>query len=237
MLPRAGGEVMGHSFQVESHYSARQMNHPGCRHVDPGGRGVSPRQGRHEPPQNARSAADVCEGWQVMVHSPLDDAETFDVVDTADGRSFMAELSSAGGGLFNPHRGRQGERKPLLDTGGLPLPVLTRGLVSAAGLGVVVNGRFWEQFVLPTAALAAHPAPFEVRIEDNQPGRASTLLEHRDGPLPLAPYVAFVPSHRRIDTDLLREVPTPAAPAPPTAPEKPAPPDKAAPPALPPIGQ
>ena len=175
MLPRAGGEVMGHSFQVESHYSARQMNHPGCRHVD-----------------NGRSAADVCEGWQVMVHSPLDDAETFDVVEVAGGQSFLADVGAAGGGLFNPHRGRQGERKPLLDTGGLPLPVLTRGLVSAAGLGVVVNGRFWEQFVLPTAALAAHPAPFEVRIEDNQPGRASTSSSTGTAPCPWRPTSVYV---------------------------------------------
>jgi len=109
---------------------------------------------RREPLQNGKSAGDVCEGWQVMVHSPLDDAETFDIVDTADGQSFLAAVGAAGGGLVNPHRGRQGERKPLLDAGGLPLPVLTRGLVSAAGLGVVVNGRFWEQLVLPTAALA-----------------------------------------------------------------------------------
>ena len=84
---------------------------------------------------------------------------------------------------------------------------------------MVVNGRFWEQLVFPTAALAAHPGPFEVRIEDNGAGRASTLLPHRDGPVPLAPYVAFIPSHRRLDTGLLREVPVPAAPPPPTAPE------------------
>ncbi|MDQ1490795.1 MAG: hypothetical protein QOJ23_3309, partial [Actinomycetota bacterium] len=202
MLPRHGSDVMGHSFQVDSHYSARQMNHPACRHID-----------------NLRSAADVCEGWQVMVHSPLDDAETFDIVDTADGQSFLAAVAASGGGLFNPHRGRQGERKPLIEAGGLPLPALTRGLVSAAGLGVVVNGRFWEQLVLPTPALAAHPGAFEVRIQDNQPGRASALLGHRDGPVALAPYIPFVPSHRRVDTDLLREVPVPpAAPAPPQAP-------------------
>src|SRR5581483_7880304 len=158
MLPRHGTDVMGHSFQVDSHYSARQMNHPGCRHID-----------------NGSSAADVCEGWQVMVHSPLDDAETFDVVDVADGQSFMTALADAGGGYVNPHRGTQGERKPLLDTGGLPLPILT-GAVVAPKLGVVVNGRFWEQLVLPAAALAAHPGPVEIRIEDNAPGRNSTRL-------------------------------------------------------------
>ena len=189
MMPRGAGEVMGHSFQVDPHYSTRQMNHPACRE-----------QG--------------CENWQVMVHSPLDDAETFDVVEVEGGRSFMADLVAAGGGLFNPHRGRQGERAPLVDAGGLPLPVLARSLVSDK-LGVVVNGRFWEQLVFPTAVLAAHPGPVEIRVEDNAIGRDSKLLPHRDGPVPLAPYVGFNAWHRRLDTSLLREVPLPAAPAPP----------------------
>jgi hypothetical protein len=212
-MPRGQAEVMGHSFPVDSHYSARQMNHPGCRRIDPGGRGVSPRQGRREPHQNATSAADVCEGWQVMVHSPLDDAETFDIVDMADGKSFLAAVAAAGGELVNPHRATQGRREPLLEAGGLPLPVLIRSLVSDK-LGVVVNGRFWEQLVIPSAALAAHPGPFEVRIEDNAKGRASVLLPHRDGSVTLAPYIAFNPSHRRLDTSLLREIPLPSAPAP-----------------------
>lgn len=198
MLPRSGGEVHGHSFRVEPNYSARQMNHPDCRPVD-----------------NGAVAADVCENWQVLVHSPLDDAETLDVVETDSGRGFLADLAGAGGGFFNPHRGRQGERAPLVEAGGLPLPVLTRAVVSPK-LGVVVNGRFWEQLVFPTAALAAHPGPFDVRIEDNVAGRASTLLPHRDGPVGLAPYVAFIPHHRRLDSGLLREVPLPTAPAPPS---------------------
>jgi hypothetical protein len=204
MMPRTSptgghGEVMGHQFQVDSNYSARQMNHPDCRHIDSG-----------------TAAADVCEGWQVMVHSPLDDAETFDVVDLADGKSFLAAVAAAGGELVNPHRATQGKREPLLAAGGLPLPVLIRSLVSDK-LGVVVNGRFWEQLVIPSAALAAHPGPFEVRIEDNAKGRESTLLPHRDGSVTLAPYIAFNASHRRADTSLLREVPVtpPDAPAPP----------------------
>ena len=196
MMPRGAGEVMGHSFQVDSHYSARQMNHAGCRRIDSG-----------------TTAADICEGWQVMVHSPLDDAETFDVVDLADGKSFLAAVAAAGGELVNPHRGTQGKREPLLAAGGLPLPVLIRSLVSDK-LGVVVNGRFWEQLVIPSASLAAHPGPFEVRIEDNGKGRDSTLFPHRDGAVTLAPYIAFNPSHRRFDTSLLREVPVPSAPAP-----------------------
>jgi hypothetical protein len=198
MLARSGGEVHGHSFRVEPNYSARQMNHPECRRVEAGG-----------------SSADVCENWQVLVHSPLDDAETFDVVEADSGRSFLADLAGAGGGLFDPHRGRQGEREPVVEAGGLPLPVLTRALVSPK-LGVVVNGRFWEQLLFPTAVLAAHPAPFDVRIEDNGAGRASTLLPHRDGPVPLAPYLGFVPHHRRLDSGLLPEVPRPAVPAPPS---------------------
>src|SRR5581483_2683904 len=111
-------------------------------------------------------------------------------------------------------RATQGERKPLLDKGGLPLPILTRSLPSPK-LGVVVNGRFWEQLVFPTKVLAAVPGPFEVRIEDNAPGRDSTLLPHHDGPVVLAPYITFNPWHRRLDTALLKELPLPAAPAPP----------------------
>src|SRR5581483_997449 len=78
-------------------------------------------------------------------------------------------------------RATQGERKPLLDKGGLPLPILTRSLPSPK-LGVVVNGRFWEQLVFPTKVLAAVPGPFEVRIEDNAPGRDSTLRPRPAGP-------------------------------------------------------
>jgi hypothetical protein len=189
MLPRNGVEVHGHSFEVQSNYSARQMNHAGCRRID-----------------NGTAAGDVCEGWQVMVHSPLDDAETFDVVDRADGRSVLGAVAGAGGGFVNPHRGSQGERQPIIDTGGLPLPVLTRALVSPK-LGVVVNGRFWEQLVVPSAMLASHPGAFEVRIEDNGGGRDSTLLPHRDGAVALAPYINFAPHHRRLDTSLLREIP------------------------------
>src|SRR5581483_4358840 len=145
-----------------------------------------------------------------------------------DGQSFMTALADAGGGYVNPHRGTQGERKPLLDTGGLPLPILT-GAVVAPKLGVVVNGRFWEQLVLPAAALAAHPGPVEIRIEDNAPGRNSTRLGHRDGAVGLAPYIGFNAWHRRLDTGLLREVPLPAAP--------PAPAPKSAPALLQPVSR
>ncbi|HET9769590.1 MAG TPA: hypothetical protein VFS16_01785, partial [Acidimicrobiia bacterium] len=200
MLPRDGGEVHGHVFRVEPNYSARQMNHPDCRPVD-----------------NGSVAADVCENWQVLVHSPLDDAETFDVVEADGGNSFLADLVAAGGALANPHRGRQGEREPLLEAGGLPMPVLARGLVSPK-LGVVVNGRFWEQLLFPTAVLAAHPGPVDIRVADNGVGRDSRLLPHRNGPVALAPYVPFVAQHRRLDPGLLREVPLPPAPAPPAPP-------------------
>jgi hypothetical protein len=66
--------------------------------------------------------------------------------------------------------------------------------------------------MLPAKVLAAHPGPFEFRIEDNVRGRESTLLPHQDGPVGLAPYVSFSPWHRRLDTGVLREVPLPAAP-------------------------
>jgi hypothetical protein len=131
------------------------------------------------------------------VHSPIDDAETFDLVDENGQRSFLAEAAASGAGLQNPHRGVHGDRAAL-EVNGLTLPL---------GRGVVTNGRFWEQLVIPAAVLAAHPGPVEVRLEDNRPGGRSPLFKHADGPVGLAPYVAFVSWHRRLDTSLLAEIP------------------------------
>jgi hypothetical protein len=185
-MPRAGAPapVHGHSFSFDSNYSATQMNHPGCRPVD-----------------NGELAADVCENWQVLVHSPLDDADTFDVADLeGGGAGFLSEIGAAGGGLFNPHRGVHGERRPLA-VGGVAAPL------TLIGKGVVTNGRFWEQLVVPQGALAAHPGAVEVRLEDNRLGKESALLRHTDGAVPLAPYVAFQPWHRRLDASLTGELP------------------------------
>ncbi|MGH9041939.1 MAG: hypothetical protein ACRDZ3_17095, partial [Acidimicrobiia bacterium] len=178
-LPRDGRMAMGHNFFFNSGYRPTQMDHPACRRLT-----------------DAELSAEVCENWQVFVHSPLDDAETFELVDTASGRGFIAEVGTAGGGLFNPHRGVHGDREAFAVAGvGLPL-----------GRGVITNGRFWEQLVVPAAALAAHPGDVEVRIEDNMVGGQSALLDHADGPVPLAPYVPFTAWHRHIEAGLLDDL-------------------------------
>jgi hypothetical protein len=46
----------------------------------------------------------------------------------------------------------------------------------------------------------------EVRIEDNQPGGRSALLDHADGPVPLAPYVPFTAWHRHVEAGLLDDL-------------------------------
>jgi hypothetical protein len=178
-LPRDGRMVMGHNFFFNSGYSPEQMDHPTCRRR-----------------ANGPLSAEVCENWQMFVHSPLDDAETFELVDAASGQGFMADVRTGGGGLFNPHRGVHGDREEFAVAGvGLPI-----------GRGVITNGRFWEQLVVPAATLAAHPGDVEVRIEDNQVGGKSALLDHADGPVPLAPYVNFTAWHRHIEASLLDDL-------------------------------
>lgn len=181
MAPGVGGAplVHGHAFAFDSNYRAVQMDHPACRRVADG-----------------EVAADVCENWQVLVHSPVDDAETFELVDRDSGQGFLVGVRTAGGGFHHPHRGVHGKREDF-EVGGVTLPL---------GRGVVTNGRFWEQLVVPTQALAAHPGGVEVRLEDNLPGGRSTLLGHADGPVPLAPYVAFAPWHRRVGPGLLDDL-------------------------------
>jgi hypothetical protein len=178
-LPRDGRMVMGHNFNFNSHYRPEQMDHPACRRLADG-----------------KLAAEVCENWQVFVHSPFDDAETFELVDTGSARGFIGEVRTGGGGLFNPHRGVNGNREEFAVAGvGLPI-----------GRGVITNGRFWEQLVVPAATLAAHPGEVEVRIEDNQPGGRSALLDHADGPVPLRPYVPFTARHRHVEAGLLDDL-------------------------------
>src|SRR2546430_867056 len=147
-MPRGNEMVMGHSYRFDSNYSARQMDHPACRHID-----------------NGEQAADVCENWQVLVQSPLDDAETFALHDMAAKVDLLPEVAQAGGVYVNPHRGVAGSRETLVKAlpgvGGLQL-----------GTGVVTNGRFWEQLVIPTKVLAAHPGEVEVHVQDNNIGRA-----------------------------------------------------------------
>lgn len=163
-FPDAGKQ--GHIFSVNSNYSTRQMNHPECRAID-----------------NGSVKADVCEDWAVIVHSPGDDAATFDVVEV--GGSAMDDIRAAGGGFFDPHRGTRIFHHLFAFGGNSVLPLeLPRNEMR-------VNGQFWEQLAVPQEALAKHPGELEFRIVDNEAGRQSTLLPHADGPVPVAPFVPF----------------------------------------------
>jgi len=161
------GVVHGHAFSIDSNYSTTQLR-PGtpCRGT-------------------------VCEDWEVMVHSPGDDAATFDVVDAASGVSVLGSIAPAGGGLFDPRRGVH----DFTHTLAFAAPTLAGVEVSATIPNAFrTNGRFWEQLALPGQLLAAHPGVLEMRIEDNRSGRLSTLLPHAGGPVPVAPYIPFTSS-------------------------------------------
>lgn len=164
------GHGMGHSFSFDPNYSARQMSAPGCRPIS--SRGVG---------------AEVCEEWQVLVHSPGDDAATVDV-HSAHGH-FGHELRSEG--LFaDPRRGVADFSSTLafvLAEPGVPAELAVR-LPSEFR----TNGRFWEQLVLGREILARHAGPMTVMIVDNTRGRSSALAPHVRGGAPVAPYVPFV---------------------------------------------
>lgn len=195
----ADAQKQGHIFSVSSNYSTRQMNHPECRAID-----------------NGTVKADVCEDWEVIVHSPGDDAATFDVVD-AQG-SAIDDIRSAGGGFFDPHRGTRIFHHLLAFGGNSVLPLeLPRNEMR-------VNGQFWEQLAVPEGALAKHPGELQFRIVDNEVGRQSTLLPHADGSVPVAPFVPFGGQNAFLKVDPVSTPNPPSAPAPPSAPSVPSPP-------------
>jgi hypothetical protein len=177
--PEVWGPVQGHSFAFDSNYSARQMSDPACRAVS-----------------NSRHKANVCEAWTVMVHSPGDDAATYNLVDVASGEALWPVLKMLGAEYYDPRRGTRDftfrlvhSVWSLLDLERVFGPFKT-------------NGRFWEQLNLPESFLRHHPDRIEVRIEDNVVGRASTLAEHYPGPVQVAPYVPFISSAQVLDLDL-----------------------------------
>jgi hypothetical protein len=161
----------GHSFTVRSNYSSRQIA-DGCRLVD-----------------NGKQHANVCEDWTVLVHSPLDNASTFDVRDGGTSASVLPALQVGGSAYFNPHRGISDFSQVLAFTAPT-IAALQAGL--NAPMDFAVNGRFWEQLALPRATLAAYPGDLEVRIQDLAPGRQQANLPHYDGAVPVAPYVPFI---------------------------------------------
>lgn len=145
------------------------MSEPGCRTIDSGAR-----------------KAEVCEDWQLALHSPGDDAETFDVIEPGSAEtSLIGKIGARGGGLFDPRRGSRAFHH-----------VLAFNAASVLGLELpenrfATNGEFWEQLSVPGSFLREHQGTLEFRVRDNEPGRQSTLLPHTDGPVPVAPYVPF----------------------------------------------
>ncbi|HEV7677915.1 MAG TPA: S8 family serine peptidase [Candidatus Dormibacteraeota bacterium] len=163
----------GHSFAISSNYAARQMG-DGCRTID-----------------NGKQHANVCEDWTVLVHSPLDNAATFDTVDDASGNSILPTLQAAGATYFNPHRGTA-DFSQVLAFNAPSVAALQAGL--SAPLDFTTNGRFWEQLALPRGALSLYPGALTVRIQDLASGRNAGNLAHVDGAVPVAPYVPFIVS-------------------------------------------
>jgi hypothetical protein len=168
--------VAGHSFVVNPNYSPRQMSHAGCRLVDQGGQ-----------------RANVCEDWAVMVHSPGDDAATFNVMDARSHASVRPQVVTGRGGFFDPHRGVHDFTEVLaFDAPSLPVLEASLHLTNAFR----TNGRFWEQLVLSKRFLAGHNGPVQFRIVDNVRGRGSMVLgvPHSQGGVPVAPYVPYAPT-------------------------------------------
>lgn len=164
------GHGMGHAFSFEPNYSERQMSAPGCRDVSAGG-----------------IRSEVCEEWQVLVHSPGDDAAT---VDVHGGRGVFGVQLRRLGLYADPRRGVSdfsSELAFVLDEPGVPVELALR-LPSRFR----TNGRFWEQLVLGREALSRHPGRITVLIVDNLRGRSSGLAPRVRGGVPVAPYVPFV---------------------------------------------
>lgn len=166
MTPRG----QGHAFEVKPNYSQRQMSAPGCRTIDSGG-----------------VRAGVCEDWQVMVHSPGDDAETVDVV-TSSG-SIAPDLRSNGSRFADPRRGTADFSQTLAFTAPAAGGLVT--LDASVPHAFKTNGRFWEQLALTKATLRDRPGPVRFDIVDNLVGRSGGLVPHADGGVPVPPYVPF----------------------------------------------
>lgn len=175
----------GHIFSFDSNYSQEQMSSTACRQTT-----------------NGTYNAEVCEDWQVFVHTPKEDASVADIVLPSDpnsfvcqtGRSIAGEISSAGGSFYDPARGVTDFSAAIAS----PAPStidLTAGAVSAAleaSKALKTNGRFWEQLAIPHQILAAYPGIIGFHIVDDMDGKSSPILPHRAGHVPVKPYIPFV---------------------------------------------
>ncbi|MGH2810089.1 MAG: hypothetical protein ACRDIA_04310, partial [Actinomycetota bacterium] len=187
------GAVHGHSFSVASNLN-RDATKAGRWQIQSGGVRGTPACRTYG---SEAGSPEICEDWTVMVHSPGDDAATFDVAD--HGKSVMAEMQAAGAGYFDPLRGVHDFSSALV------IPQTTVAGFTASlkvPFEFKTDGRHWEQIAVPTAVNAAHPGPLEFRIADNQPGRTSPLLPHvrrsadgvTSGAVALKPYHPFAAS-------------------------------------------
>ncbi|HVE91295.1 MAG TPA: hypothetical protein VNE62_03195, partial [Actinomycetota bacterium] len=168
----------GHAFDMNPNYSASQMSADACRRIDSGG-----------------VKADVCEDWQVLVHSPGDDAATVDVAGF-DGSKIPA-IRSGGSRYADPARGTRDFSATLA----FSLPQAEAPVSGGFRIDNAfrTNGRFWEQLALSRKTLAAISGPVEVQILDNLRGRSSQLAGHIAGPVPVAAYVPFASGKTDID--------------------------------------
>lgn len=176
--PTTTSHGAGHSYDIDPNYSARQMGHQLCRLT------------RSNTKTVGGVMANVCEDWQMVVHSPLDHAATVDLLDGSTGASLLAEMKAAGAVYANPHRGVHDATFAL--AWAQSTVAGAEAALSLAG-GIRTNGRFWEQLGLPKAVIAAHPGPVHVEVLDLEPGRQSTLFPHVNGGQPVPPYVNFTP--------------------------------------------
>ena len=128
-----------------------------------------------------------------MVHSPGDDAATFNVVDAGSHSTLKARLIAGRGGFFDPRRGVHDFTEVLAFDA--PSATVLESSVHLTN-AFRTNGRFWEQLVLSKSFLAGHTGAVQFRIVDNVPGRRSVLLgvPHELGGVPVAPYVPYVPT-------------------------------------------
>lgn len=163
--PGGGNEHgMGHGYSFRSGYSSRQVTPERCRNVI-----------------GETTSANVCEDWQIIVHTPGDDAAVVDVHDVDSGNSIATELLSDGASYYDPQRGTS-------DFSSFFAITTPAGTVPV-GSSFKTSGEPWELLSIPAASLARYPGEIHLEVLDNVAGRQSTLFPHNLGSVPVAPYI------------------------------------------------
>jgi len=184
-------KACGHSFQVDSNF-----NRDPVRKDAAGPRYQMTGACRDTAVPGSTQAARVCEDWTVMVHSPGDDAATFDVADPVTGASVVPQMQVEGAKFYDPVRDINDFSSALV------IPSVSIAAFEASArvpFAFQTDGSHWEQLNLPMAVNKAHPGPVEFRIRDNQIGRQSSLFPHVTrsadgsvtGGVQVAPYQPF----------------------------------------------